>query len=340
MGCERLDNDVSAVDAVFEVLLALRDPPEPKRPLREAIALDTIQYIYAGGSIETLPQGTSGTHSALTRGAPTPTLIRDPTVRSLLPRLPCASISAHPAITPMLRKRILSLPVSRTMEDLRCFLFWGKRDDRLARAVTKQHLPAAMDAYRTFVDSIAASSARRHSAEAHTPWIVPSQYVQAVVGGQLDDLPLAAQRALMKAFGIASNDTDPEWRVWLPHLTLGAASTLRNMSWTTLRALNHALVALVEYMSPKATSNSPWACTFPKDLRPVPTYAMFPFRPVAAVRKAITNLATKEIRTVGDLQCLHPKAIRLAKEPSNPLARLYAAFEEASRALASDFDIF
>ncbi len=295
-----------------------------------------IQYIYSGGSVETIPQGR--TRYALGPHEPQPALVRDVAIRSLLPRLRCASISAHPAITAKLRKQILSLPASRTMEDLRHFLFWGKPDSLLTHAIRKRHLAAATTAYVSLVDSIASSHSHRNSAKADTPWIVPNEHLQAVVTGRLDDLPLAARQALAN-FGLGSNDSDPVWRIWLPSLTLGAASTLRNAPLTTLRALNQALVALVSYMSAEVASTHPWSTKFPDDLRAVPTYAMFPFRPEPSVRKAIANLASQEVRTVGDLRCLHPQAIGLAKVPNKPLVRLYEAFREPPTS-ASDIGIF
>lgn len=325
------------VHPIFEVLLAAREPPEPKRPLRAAIALDMIQYIYSGGSVEVIPQGC--TRYALGPHEPQPALVRDVAIRSLLPRLRCASISAHPAITAKLRKRILSLPASRTMEDLRRFLFWGKPDSLLTHAIRKRHLPAATTAFVSLVDSIASSHAHRNIAKADTPWIVPNEHLRAVVAGRLDDLPLAARQALSANFGLGSNDSDPAWRNWLPSLTLGATSTLRNAPLTTLRALNQALVALVSYMSIEVASTHPWNAKFPDDLRSVPTYAMFPFRPEPSVRKAIADLASQEVRTVGDLRCLHPQAIGLAKATNNPLVRLYASFREPPKS-ASDIGVF
>ena len=327
---------MSTVHPIFEVLLAAREPPEPKRPIRAAIAFDMICYIYSGGSIETIPQGF--TRYALGPHRPQPTPILDVVIRSLLPRLRCASISAHPAITAKLRKRLLSLPTSRTMEDLRHFLFWRKPDSLLTHAIRKQHLPATTEAYVAFVDSIASSYARRYGVRAEAPWIVPNQYLEAVVAGRLDGLPLAAQRALTVSFGGELSDADP-WRVWLPSLTLGATSTLRNMAPTTLRALNQALVALVRYMGVEATSASPWDALFPDDLRPIPTYAMFPFRPEPTIRKVISNLAAHDVRTIGDLRCLHPQAIQFAKDPTNPLLQLYAAFRRPQES-ASDLGIF
>jgi len=308
------------VHPIFETLLAIRELPEPKRSLRAAISLDIIQYIYSGGSIEPIPQGC--TRYALGFHEPQPTLVRDLAIHSLLPRMHCASISAHPAITAKLRKRILSLPASRTMEDLRNFLFSGKPDDLLTYAIRKRHLPAATTAYVALVDSIASSHAHRNSAKVDTPWIVPNEHLQAVVGGRLDDLPLAVRQALTANLGLGSNDSDPAWRIWLPSLTLGATSTLRNAHLTTLRALNQALVALVKYMSIEVASTHPWSSTFPDDLRSVPIYAMFPFRPEPSVRKTIATLASQGVRTVGNLRCLHPQAIGLAKAPNNPLVRL------------------
>lgn len=326
---------MSYVHPIFEVLLALRDPPEPKRPLREAIALDTIQYIYSGGSIETIPQGYTRLLTDHSGRPPKATLARDPTVRSLLPRLRLASICAHPAVTPRLREKVLSLPVYRTMEDLRWFLFYERRDDLLSSTIRKRHLPAVIAAYKDFVDSIVVPS--RHRRPASTPQIVPTQYLETVVAERLDDLPPIVQRALTEHLDLDSS-TIRGWGTWLPRLTLGAASTLRTTPSGSLRALNQALRTLVMYLSPKALSTAPWDKDFPNDLRAVPTYAMFPFRPEGGVRKAIRDLAAQDIRTIGDLQCLHPQAIGLSKEATNPLVRLYVAFDEA--ASASDLGVF
>lgn len=317
----------------LEVLRAACEPIEPKRALEAAIVLDVIRYIYSGGSVETIQRGFLAIDRS--RRIPKPPPVRDPAIRSLLPRLRCASIAAHVAITPRLRNRILNLPSSRTMENLRCFLFWGQADSPLANAITKRHFPAATEAYRALVDSIAAWSAQRRPEKPRTPWIVPNRYLRSIVDGQLDDLPVAAQQVLDTA-----NEPDPVWRTSLPRLTLGAASTLGNMQSTALRALYQALSALVRYMNPDATSTFPWDAEFPTDLRPVPTYAMFPFRAETTVRRAITNLETQEIRTLGDLRCLHPQVIRLAKEPTNHLVRLYAALDEASEASTSDIGVF
>ena len=325
---------MSTVHPIFEVLLAAREPPEPKRPIRVAIALDMIRYIYSGGSIETIPQGC--TRYALGPYRPQPTPILDLAVKSLLPRLRCASISAHPAITAKLRKRLLDLPASRTMEDLRHFLFWRKPDSLLAHAVKKRYFPAVTEAYVDFVESIASSHARRYGVRAKAPWTVPNEHLEAVVVGRFDRLPIAAQQ-ILASFRIGLNDVDP-LRVWLPSLTLGATSTLRNMPSRTLLALNQARVALVIYMGAEAPT-PPWDAAFPDDLRSVPTYAMFPFRSAPPVRKAISDLAANGVRTIGDLRCLHPQPIRLAKDPTNPLAQLYAAFRESPKS-ASDLGVF
>lgn len=322
------------VHPIFEVLLAARELPEPKQQISATIALDTIKYIYSGGSIETIPQGC--TRYALGPYRPRPIPIPDLVVRSLVPRLRCASISAHPAITAKLRKRLLALPASRTMEDLRHFLFWRKPDSLLANAIRKRYVPAVTVAYVDFVESIASSHTSRYGVRAKAPWIVPNEHLEAVVVGRFDLLPIAAQQ-ILASFRIGLNDVDP-LRMWLPSLTLGATSTLRNMPSRTLLALNQARVALAMYMGTEAAT-PPWDVAFPDNLRSVPTYAMFPFRSEPPVRKAISDLAANGVRTVGDLRCLHPQAIRLTKDPTNPLARLYVAFREPPKT-ASDLGIF
>lgn len=325
--------------SVLEVLRTVSEPVEPKRTHAVAIAVDVIRYIYSGGSIETLPEGHSRWSINGSRRLPKPPLVEDVVVRSLLPRLRCASIAAHVAITPRLRNRILNLPASLTMENLRCFLFWEQTDNLLARAIRKQHVPIAIEAYRAFVDSIAVWSVQRRPEKPHTPWLVPNQYLRAVVEGQLEDLPMVAQEVLYTSSTVPCNP-DPVWRTGLLHLTLGAATALGNMHSTVLRALNQSLSALVKYMNPNAKSTSPWDAKFPKDLRPVPTAAMFPFRPEATVRKAIMSLATQDVQTLGDLRCLHPRVICLAKEPTKPLVRLHVALDEAARSSASGLSVF
>ena len=48
---------VSSADMVFEVLLAAREPPEPKRSLDAEISLHMVRYVYAGGIVERLSPG-------------------------------------------------------------------------------------------------------------------------------------------------------------------------------------------------------------------------------------------------------------------------------------------
>ena len=328
------------LDPVLDVLLSAQEPREDKRSLEEEITRSIIAHIYAGGSIEVVPIGvTAYTYrSQPPNGGIKPTPVIEPLVRSLLPRLPCMSIAACPSITPRLRGKIFLLPASRSMADLRSSLFRQKEDNKLPSVTsTARDLEVMTRAYVSFVDSIATSRDSVRCPSRDVPWVVPSRHLRSVMSRQIRHLPSAVISVLERHDFL---EYDPTWAAWLPWVSLGAVNTLRSLPPRTISALSRALSAFVAYMTPTVPSKELWKFDCSPDWLSVPTYAICAFRKEAHVRKALARLASHGIRAIQDLRCLHPDAIRLAKEPTVPLLALYSAFAESRDEPFSTVDVF
>ena len=95
----------------------------------------------------------------------------------------------------------------------------------------------------------------------------------------------------------------------------------------TLTALAQALTAFIIYMGHDHGLNFLWNATAPTSaLLYAPTYAIYPFREDDRLLKVIPSLASQEVRTIRDLRCLHPDAVRLARDVAKPLLKLFNAF--------------
>lgn len=327
-----------SLDPIFEVLLAARRPSEPKNALRVRVTLDLIEYVYAGGSVLEVPHGHSR-YSSPTEALCRPAPILAPVLRPLLFDLRCSSICAYPGVTPSLRNRLLRLPASKSMDDLRSFVFDATPDLQLSAAIkTKRHLRLTTEAYVAFADAITASSHSFRLQTPDVPWIVPNQHFQAVREGHLDDLPSQLHAAIERNIVPAEY---PSWPNWLPWMSLGAVGLLRTIAPKPLTALTQALAAFLNFMDNTEGIDGLWDDTsFPNTLLHVPVYALYPFRQGTLLLKVLHDLTSREIRTIRDLRCLHPDAVRLAKDATQPLLKLYNAFDDASPPDSSDHYLF
>lgn len=312
-----------SIDAVLEVLLAARTPPEPKRRLRTQLTLDFLEYIYSGGPVVVVRSGVS----AYSEGPPLLAPIASPVVCRLMARLRCASIAAHPDVKPKLEKALLGLSASTSMAHLRNFLLGtGDGGDLSSAIVAESHVRQATNAYKEFTSVVHRSLRSTRTQSKTVPWVVPDHLLEQVSVRRLDGLPSQARDALA---GLSARCPSPaSWDMWLPWLSLGAIDAMSRMQSSTIDAVRRGIYAFAFFMDPASASMPLWDKAISPDWLTVPTYAVYPFRREARVRKALETLSSHGIRVMRDLRCLHPDAVYFSKVPTKPLLRLYSAFRK------------
>lgn len=240
--------------------------------------------------------------------------------------LPCASICGFTTVprvdTGLLRSENVSL--------LELYLYLrGSNHPATLRAIirTDYERQSVTNAYIQFCHSLSSSKRAGRAPSDRLEWIVPDEYLDPlsrVCPHRLADLSMAIERSFTRPLNLESGVLE-----WLPWMSLGIVSRLRNWRAPRINALRRAIFKLAEAFDGDADAFYPWEANFSASYLPI--QVLYQHDPSSLMRDSLHQLAHLGLTSVHDLRCLHPDAVAAAQEKKDPLMALYNVLRQPTR---------
>ena len=247
-----------------------------------------------------------------------------------LPRLPhewqlqvelrCASICGCP-LPARITNRLLRLRDVSLMELYIC-LAAGRLPELRHVVATSYERARVIDAYKRFHAALLASRRRGRARSDTLAWIIPDGYLNSASRVSRD------RRAFLMGDiqrELGFRHTSENILEWLPWMSLGMVASLRRWRTPRIRAVRRALFKLGKDLDSSATAFGPWEPTFAAGVRPIPFLALYQYESTRLLEDSLRRFEELGLTCVNDLRFLHPDAVAAAKEPCQPLLKLYRA---------------
>lgn len=213
-------------------------------------------------------------------------------------------------------------------------------DDRLSAIVkTGQDRQLVKAAYAQFHDALLRSRRDGRLSSDNIEWVVPRDYTRN--RNQIDRIEAAEiTRVLERSFGkgtYSGNIAEDahEWLLWMP---LAVVTHLRTWRAPRINSLRRALLKLARDTDKVASAYYPWEPAFNPETRFIPIQALYQYEPNSLTLGSIKALRDCGLTSINDLRCVHPNAVTAAKNPDQPLLRLYRSLRPAVDKVIPSFE--
>ena len=236
--------------------------------------------------------------------------------------LSCGSICGF-SLLPRITKGLLELREVSLLE-LYFYLEHRIRNSGLADILKTDHdRQVVKTAYVQFHDLLLRSRRDGRISANRLEWIIPRDYTN-----DCNDVDpshaLSIRRHLEHSFGsrALTRISSDLWE-WLPWMPLTLVKHLRTWRSPRINAIHRALFKLAGDMDRSANAFYPWEPEFTAEARSIPIQALYQYEPSSLTIGGISALRDCGLTSINDLRCLHPNAVAAAKNPDQPLLRIY-----------------
>lgn len=245
--------------------------------------------------------------------------------QSILHKLPAASICGFDLV-PRVRASLLATSKNVSLMDIMYCLFDGDEADRIEALRDVVRTPyerkVTIDGLINFLRQLSDASKYGRPSSPQIAWLVPQHClthgarVKPIVTRRIQDHPEI------------SPHLGPDYRMWLPWMSLGVVNLLRRWRSPRISSIRRAAFKFVNDLYGEAGAEMPWDKTFPDSARRIPLQVLYQYEPSKLVDGAINALTNLGFKSVGDLRVCHPDAVAAAKHWRKPLFAVHKVLRQ------------